>query len=397
MTSEDQTRQAAEGLFLPGVPVPTAGASVLLEMEEAKKKQDLPALRTSLLKARQLPGVNTPWIDNALQEIENLQQVQQQQGGTNITDIARQCKDKGNAALKEANNSKQKLKQAGEHYTTGVTILSTFLQNQAKLAEDRAKKVKEGVLKPEEADNTDPEKEKMIADSKVLLSQLYSNRAQVLLQIREFSGCVDDCKRCLALDNANMKAYYRAARASLLNGLFQQAVDFCTAGIEVAEAAQASSSAAAPASNTEDLKKLLDSASQKLNAQKDIKEKLSVSPQELMDQQQNVQRLYGQLQQLQQQIFLKKQKQRAQLVTKEYVKTQCQDVNTYVSCGKVFVMRSHDGLVKDMEDQMESLDAELPKMEKAHAELKERFDAANAEFEAIVKHMNKHLVGRQRQ
>ncbi len=64
-------------------------------------------------------------------------------------------------------------------------------------------------------------------------SQLYGNRAQAYLSLRNFSSCVSDCKRCLKEDPKNIKAFFRAARSSVLNGLYQQAIDFCDDGLKV--------------------------------------------------------------------------------------------------------------------------------------------------------------------
>lgn len=54
-----------------------AGKAVLADMEEARKRQDLPALKNALLKAKELPGCNKEWVDNAFHEIDMMLGAQQ--------------------------------------------------------------------------------------------------------------------------------------------------------------------------------------------------------------------------------------------------------------------------------------------------------------------------------
>lgn len=66
-----------------------------------------------------------------------------------------------------------------------------------------------------------------------ILSQLYSNRAAVRLSRNALSEAVDDCRRAVECDSSNLKAYWRAAKASLGLDLYQQAVNFAQQGLRV--------------------------------------------------------------------------------------------------------------------------------------------------------------------
>ena len=65
-----------------------------------------------------------------------------------------------------------------------------------------------------------------------LLSQLYSNRAAVNLTLSKFMEVVDDCRRAISADPTNVKAYYRATKASMSLDLFQQACDFSESALK---------------------------------------------------------------------------------------------------------------------------------------------------------------------
>lgn len=60
-----------------------------------------------------------------------------------------------------------------------------------------------------------------------LNSQLHSNRAMVSFRLKEHSKAVDDCRKAIELDSSNLKAYFRAAKASESLGLTAQALGFC--------------------------------------------------------------------------------------------------------------------------------------------------------------------------
>ena len=62
---------------------------------------------------------------------------------------------------------------------------------------------------------------------KLILSQLLSNRAHVRMQTdSDFVGAIEDCRCAVVADPKNVKAFWRAARASMSLELFKQATDF---------------------------------------------------------------------------------------------------------------------------------------------------------------------------
>lgn len=60
-----------------------------------------------------------------------------------------------------------------------------------------------------------------------LNSQLYSNRAAVSLRVEEYQKAVEDCRRAIQQDPANIKARFRGAKSSEALGLTSQAIKFC--------------------------------------------------------------------------------------------------------------------------------------------------------------------------
>jgi len=68
---------------------------------------------------------------------------------------------------------------------------------------------------------------------RLLSSQLFSNRAAVEIAMKRPQGAVDDCARAIEIDPSNLKAYWRAAKASLQLEEFAQAVKFCDDGLKI--------------------------------------------------------------------------------------------------------------------------------------------------------------------
>uniref|UniRef100_A0A0G4GEH0 Uncharacterized protein n=1 Tax=Chromera velia CCMP2878 TaxID=1169474 RepID=A0A0G4GEH0_9ALVE len=64
-------------------------------------------------------------------------------------------------------------------------------------------------------------------------ASLFANRAAALLKLNKLTEAVDDCRRAISLDPKNIKPYWRGARASASLELWQNAVEFCAAGLAV--------------------------------------------------------------------------------------------------------------------------------------------------------------------
>lgn len=59
------------------------------------------------------------------------------------------------------------------------------------------------------------------------------NRAQCNLELRNYRRCITDCTRVLDLDNENIKAWYRSAKAFLLLDKVDECIACCERGLEV--------------------------------------------------------------------------------------------------------------------------------------------------------------------
>lgn len=202
---------------------------------------------------------------------------------------------------------------------------------------------------------------------------LLNNRAHILLQLKELVRCVEDCKRALEIDPKSVKAYYRAAKASVLNGLYQQAIDFCTKGLE-AEPEHA------------DLQNMLDAARKKLDEQMVKKQKLDISPNELMEMQENMNRLGNQLRMCSQQVQVAQGRRRSyELTTSGFLTTLEENTGTYVAIGRGFFHTSRDKVQSGFQKKIDDINEELPKLMKAQLDMKTRHDKMTKEFtEAIA-------------
>lgn len=59
------------------------------------------------------------------------------------------------------------------------------------------------------------------------------NRAQCNLELKNYRRCITDCTRVLDLDNSNIKAWYRSAKAFLLLDKADECLACCERGLEV--------------------------------------------------------------------------------------------------------------------------------------------------------------------
>eukprot|EP00388_Colpodella_angusta_P013590 GDKJ01034072.1.p1 GENE.GDKJ01034072.1~~GDKJ01034072.1.p1 ORF type:complete len:321 (+),score=104.59 GDKJ01034072.1:27-989(+) len=79
----------------------------------------------------------------------------------------------------------------------------------------------------------------------------HGNMAAAFLNLEKYAECVDHAKKSLAIDNQNVKVYWRAARASFSLELWKNSIDFCNDGLKVQ-------------ADNEDLIKCKESAQQRL-------------------------------------------------------------------------------------------------------------------------------------
>jgi len=64
-------------------------------------------------------------------------------------------------------------------------------------------------------------------------SVYFSNRAAVNLQRENFGRVISDCDMAISLDPNNIKAYFRATKAAYSLLKYQNAVDYCVAGLKI--------------------------------------------------------------------------------------------------------------------------------------------------------------------
>ncbi|CAE7615728.1 ttc4 [Symbiodinium necroappetens] len=225
-----------------------------------------------------------------------------------------------------------------------------------------------------------------------LNAQLYSNRAHVRLLLRQFVEAVDDCRRAIEQDPKNIKAYWRAARASLHLDLCRNGIDFCEAGLKQAP-------------GDSDLMKLRDSCAEKLAGQQQRRAEARTmanrdfNADEAMAVQEKVSGLSEQLARLQA-SFASKQRQRVRLeLTQQTVTSTPEDTKLYRGVGRCFLLGDRQPILDEMKQTMDSIDEdlgknipkpeacevqsledsgweELPKMQKASQELEKRKDDA---------------------
>ncbi|KAK3390197.1 hypothetical protein B0H63DRAFT_464929 [Podospora didyma] len=145
-------------------------------------------------------------------------------------------KDQGNECFRE-----RRWADAREFYAKGIAVLVVEEQRRKLRAKMGADKVPAPAAaagpgevqlegKDEGENDNDPEE---IRKQRVLLEQLYGNRAACHLELRNYRSCTLDCAGALRLNPSNVKALYRSAKALLAVGRIAEADDACARGLEV--------------------------------------------------------------------------------------------------------------------------------------------------------------------
>ncbi|OTB06329.1 hypothetical protein M426DRAFT_21118 [Hypoxylon sp. CI-4A] len=123
-------------------------------------------------------------------------------------EVGSEFKDQGNECFRT-----RRWADAKEFYTKGVLVLA---------AEER--KRARGEPNPEET-------EEDAQGQRTVLESLYVNRAACHLELRNHRSCWLDCSAALRLNDKNVKAYYRSAKAFLAVGRVAEADDACARGL----------------------------------------------------------------------------------------------------------------------------------------------------------------------
>ncbi|KAI2622242.1 TPR-like protein [Hypomontagnella submonticulosa] len=106
---------------------------------------------------------------------------------------------------------------AKEFYTKGILILAAEERKRAK-----------GEPTP---DTTEDD----VKEQRRVLESLYVNRAACHLELKNYRSCWLDCAAALRLNDKNIKAYYRSAKAFLAVGRIEEADDACARGLALDE------------------------------------------------------------------------------------------------------------------------------------------------------------------
>ncbi|KAI1143061.1 TPR-like protein [Hypoxylon sp. FL0543] len=123
-------------------------------------------------------------------------------------EVASDFKEHGNECFRT-----KRWADAKEFYTKGILVLAAEERKRAK-----------GEANPEET-------EEDIKGQRSVLESLYVNRAACHLELKNYRSCWLDCAAALRLNDKNLKAYYRSAKAFLAVGRVEEADDACARGL----------------------------------------------------------------------------------------------------------------------------------------------------------------------
>jgi chaperonin cofactor prefoldin len=213
-------------------------------------------------------------------------------------------------------------------------------------------------------------------DDRVLTAQLHSNRAHVRILLRQFVEAVDDCRKAIETDPKNMKAYWRAAKASLNLDLIRNAIDFCEAGLRQEP-------------NDADIMKLRTTCAEKLAAQQQRRAELATrnadfNADEAMAVQERVNELNEQCEMMKGSLFQKsREKNKAELTEKTLAELP-PDTNMYIGVGRTFLKEPREVIDKKLADKLDTLKEEMPRLEKTFQEMEKRKEAAEKELREMI-------------
>ncbi|KAI1209883.1 TPR-like protein [Annulohypoxylon truncatum] len=156
----------------------------------------------------------TPFFMTELEENDDTEALKALAYEGTPLEVGSEFKDRGNECFRA-----KRWADAKEFYTKGILVLA---------AEERKR------VKGERPDPTITEDE--VEAQRSALVALYVNRAACHLELRNYRSCWLDCAAALRLDDTNVKAYYRSARAFLAVGRIAEADDACARGLALDEA-----------------------------------------------------------------------------------------------------------------------------------------------------------------
>eukprot|EP00448_Togula_jolla_P022279 CAMPEP_0170586598 /NCGR_PEP_ID=MMETSP0224-20130122/9830_1 /TAXON_ID=285029 /ORGANISM="Togula jolla, Strain CCCM 725" /LENGTH=360 /DNA_ID=CAMNT_0010910155 /DNA_START=6 /DNA_END=1088 /DNA_ORIENTATION=+ len=344
-------------------------------LAKAQASGDLDAVRATLLEAK-AAGANAAEIDQALAEVNRLAELKGQPskgadapGGepaaAETTAGASTTGESDAAAAAEARHAESDRRRAEAHKKKGNERLKDGTKSAAREAMECFTL---GI--------------EVRCNDAVLNGQLYSNRAHVRILLRQFVEAVDDCRRAIEYDPRNMKAYWRAAKASLHLDLFQNAVEFCDAGLQY-EPSDA------------DLQKLRSTGADKMAGQQQRRaEHVRTSTQEFnadeaVAVQDKVNNLNEQLEVLKGTIMGKQREKVRNSLVRAALSELPEESRVFGSVGRCFLLEDRGELHETLTTTESALENEIPKLTKAHQELEKRKDGAEKELKEMIQAFKK--------
>jgi tetratricopeptide (TPR) repeat protein len=208
------------------------------------------------------------------------------------------------------------------------------------------------------------------------LSLLFSNRAAVKMSRNLFVDVVDDCRRAVSSDVSNVKAYWRAAKASMSLDLYQQAVDFCKSGLLQDPTHQ-------------DLTNLLTAASKSLQAHQEKREQANRGfTEEEAIHAQEVAKEYGeQFSLISQKVMACEYEDMKNSRTVALLSDMPDSTPCYKTIGRGFVLDNKPSIVSELSARStEITSTELPELLEAKKQIQERKSQADSELTEIIKY-----------
>jgi chaperonin cofactor prefoldin len=197
--------------------------------------------------------------------------------------------------------------------------------------------------------------------------------------LRDFPGSVDDARRSFGLDPSNIKAYWRAAKASLGLQLYKNAKEFCETGLALQP-------------EHPDLKKLLELCNAKLDGQREARQKREGewSADEAVQIQQNAQELNARLQMTTAQLEESKREVMRTGIIQKAIQDLGPDRTVFRKIGRCFVQGKRDEMSKELAEHARKLEEDTaPRLSAQRVELEARAKEAEEELRAMVNSFQK--------
>lgn len=319
-------------------------------LAQAQASGNLDEIRSALHDAEQA-GAESKMIEQALAEVDRMAgpgaaqksapAATPDQAAAELRNRAEAFKKKGNDRLKDS--TKSAAREALDFFTAGLEVQCS-----------------------------DP----------VLNAQLHSNSAHVRILLRQFVEAVDECRKAIELDHRNIKAYWRAAKASLHLELCKNGIDFCEAGLKQAP-------------NDTDLLKLRDACAEKLLGQQQRRSDLAdrqaagfapgdVNADEAMAVQEKLNSFTEQVETLKSTLAGKQRDRLRHQLTKTGLAELPPTSGVYTSVGRGFLKRDRSTVEESLDSSLAALEQELPKLSKALQELEKRKEGAEKELKEMI-------------